>query len=113
MGDESKLAQSFERIRALVRKKRQEQQQNENNSRLEAIVREVMQRHAEEQAFNAGELQNVKVNWIIQKLCTYLFPACPLALQKPTSLVISYYRPHNKSFKTPDSNRFPQRQNLQ
>lgn len=54
VGDESKLAQSFDRIRDLVRKKRQEQQQNENNSRLEKIVREVMQRHAEEQAFNAG-----------------------------------------------------------
>lgn len=54
VGDESKLAQSFDRIRDLVRKKRQEQQQNENNTRLEKIVREVMQRHAEEQAFNAG-----------------------------------------------------------
>ncbi|XP_017775055.1 PREDICTED: sodium channel protein 60E-like [Nicrophorus vespilloides] len=55
VGDESKLAQSFERIRELVRKKRQqrmqEQHQNENNSRLEQIVREVMQRHAEEEAF--------------------------------------------------------------
>lgn len=58
MGDESKLAQSFERIRDIVRKKRQqrlqEQRQNENNSRLEQIVREVMQRHAEEEAFNKG-----------------------------------------------------------
>lgn len=38
-----------------MRKKRQEQRQNESNSRLEQIVREVMQRHAEEQAFNAGK----------------------------------------------------------
>ncbi|XP_022913809.1 sodium channel protein 60E isoform X3 [Onthophagus taurus] len=55
VGDESKLAQSFDRIRDIVRKKKlgrvQEQQQNENNSRLEQIVREVMQRHAEEEAF--------------------------------------------------------------
>lgn len=58
MGDESKLAQSFERIRDLVRKRRQqriqEQRQNENNSRLEQIVREVMQRRAEEEAFKTG-----------------------------------------------------------
>ncbi|KAJ8963979.1 hypothetical protein NQ314_005238 [Rhamnusium bicolor] len=57
VGDESKLAQSFQRIRDLVRKRRMaEQRQNENNSRLEQIVREVMQRHAEEEAFKAGEL---------------------------------------------------------
>ncbi|XP_068893811.1 sodium channel protein 60E-like isoform X4 [Tenebrio molitor] len=58
VGDESKLAQSFERIRDLVRKRRQqriqEQRQNENNSRLEQIVREVMQRRAEEEAFKTG-----------------------------------------------------------
>lgn len=59
MGDESKLAQSFQRIRDLVRKRRlQEQRQNENNSRLEQIVREVMQRHAEEEAFKAGMSAN-------------------------------------------------------
>ncbi|KAJ8963353.1 hypothetical protein NQ318_018825 [Aromia moschata] len=58
VGDESKLAQSFQRIRDLVRKRRlAEQRQNENNSRLEQIVREVMQRHAEEEALKAqGEL---------------------------------------------------------
>ncbi|KAG5893248.1 hypothetical protein JTB14_013408 [Gonioctena quinquepunctata] len=56
VGDESKLAQSFQRIRDLVRKRRMaEQDQNENNSRLEQIVREVMQRHAEEEAFRAAE----------------------------------------------------------
>ena len=59
VGDASKLAQSFERIRDLVRKRRQqriqEQKQNENNSRLEQIVREVMQRRAEEEAFKTGE----------------------------------------------------------
>ncbi|XP_063905113.1 sodium channel protein 60E isoform X3 [Zophobas morio] len=58
VGDASKLAQSFERIRDLVRKRRQqriqEQKQNENNSRLEQIVREVMQRRAEEEAFKTG-----------------------------------------------------------
>ncbi|XP_044746534.1 sodium channel protein 60E-like isoform X2 [Coccinella septempunctata] len=54
VGDESKLAQSFERIRDLVRKRReqrmQEEKQNENNTRLEKIVREVMQKKAEEDA---------------------------------------------------------------
>lgn len=58
MGVESKLAQSFQRIRDLVRKHRlREQQQNENNSKLEQIVREVMARHAEEEAMKAAELK--------------------------------------------------------
>lgn len=60
MGDESKLAQSFDRIRELVQKKKitrmQEQTQNDDNSRLEQIVREVMQRHAEEEAFARGTI---------------------------------------------------------
>lgn len=67
VGDESKLAQSFERIRDLVRKKRQEQRQNESNSRLEKIVREVMQKHAEEQAFNAGKQSLQKINTSLTK----------------------------------------------
>ncbi|KAK9729113.1 Ion transport protein [Popillia japonica] len=56
VGDESKLAQSFERIRDLVRRKRLQRvdEENTDNSRLERIVREVMQRHAEEEAFNKG-----------------------------------------------------------
>ncbi|XP_057655694.1 sodium channel protein 60E isoform X2 [Diorhabda carinulata] len=54
VGDESKLAQSFQRIRDLVRRRRLEKE-NENNSRLEQIVREVMQRHAEEEALRAAE----------------------------------------------------------
>lgn len=58
VGVESKLAQSFQRIRDLVRKHRlREQQQNENNSKLEQIVREVMARHAEEEAMKAAELK--------------------------------------------------------
>ncbi|XP_060529257.1 sodium channel protein 60E-like isoform X2 [Cylas formicarius] len=58
VGDESKLAQSFQRIRDLVRKRRlQEQYQNENNTRLEQIVREVMQKHAEEQALRTAEMK--------------------------------------------------------
>lgn len=57
VGDESKLAQSFERIRDLVRRKRLQRvdEENTDNSRLERIVREVMQRHAEEEAFNKGK----------------------------------------------------------
>lgn len=52
------MAQSFQRIRDLVRKHRlREQQQNENNSKLEQIVREVMARHAEEEAMKAAELK--------------------------------------------------------
>ncbi|KAL1502277.1 hypothetical protein ABEB36_007443 [Hypothenemus hampei] len=61
VGDVSKLAQSFQRIRDLVRKRRlQEQQLNENNSRLEQIVREVMQKHAEEEALKATEMKRNK-----------------------------------------------------
>ncbi|CAH1976063.1 unnamed protein product [Acanthoscelides obtectus] len=54
VGDESKLAQSFERIRDLIRKRKMEKE-NENNSRLEQIVREVMARHAEEEALKAEQ----------------------------------------------------------
>ncbi|ERL93537.1 hypothetical protein D910_10826 [Dendroctonus ponderosae] len=62
VGDVSKLTQSFQRIRDLVRKRRlQEQRQNENNSRLEQIVREVMQRHADEEAFKAGKFSLGKI----------------------------------------------------
>lgn len=48
MGEESKLARSFERLRSIVRKKRQgrEKTDNEQNMRLEEMVREVMTRHA-------------------------------------------------------------------
>ncbi|GLG93036.1 Sodium channel protein 60e [Gryllus bimaculatus] len=48
VGEESKLARSFERIRSIVRKKRQnrEKAENEKNMRLEEMVREVMSRHA-------------------------------------------------------------------
>ncbi|KAF7278505.1 hypothetical protein GWI33_008210 [Rhynchophorus ferrugineus] len=56
MGDESKLAQSFQRIRDLVRKRRLAEQ-SENNTRLEQIVREVMQRHAEEEAMKAADFK--------------------------------------------------------
>jgi len=48
VGEESKLARSFERLRSIVRKKRQgrEKTENEQNMRLEEMVREVMTRHA-------------------------------------------------------------------
>ncbi|XP_069701010.1 sodium channel protein 60E-like isoform X2 [Periplaneta americana] len=48
VGEESKLARSFERLRSIVRKKRQarEKTDNEQNMRLEEMVREVMSRHA-------------------------------------------------------------------
>ncbi|XP_049787947.1 sodium channel protein 60E-like [Schistocerca cancellata] len=50
IGEESKLVRSFERIRSIVRKKRQarEKTDNEQNMRLEQMVREVMTRHAAE-----------------------------------------------------------------
>lgn len=55
MGDESKLAQSFQRLRDLVKKRQLfEDKDKEKESRLEQIVREVMERHAEE-ALRVGE----------------------------------------------------------
>ncbi|XP_030766868.1 sodium channel protein 60E [Sitophilus oryzae] len=54
VGDESKLAQSFQRIRDLVRKRRLAEE-SPNDTRLERIVREVMARHAEEEAMKAAE----------------------------------------------------------
>lgn len=55
MGDESKLARSFERIRSIVRKKkfRKEDSENEKNVRLEKIVREVMTRQKRDENFAA------------------------------------------------------------
>ncbi|XP_031348271.1 sodium channel protein 60E-like isoform X2 [Photinus pyralis] len=60
VGDESNIAKSFERIQALIQQRRRkralarELRQNESNSRLEQIVREVMQRQAEEREFTKG-----------------------------------------------------------
>lgn len=53
VGEESKLAKSFDRIRSIVRKKRfrREKSENEKNIRLEQIVREVMERQGRDQNF--------------------------------------------------------------
>lgn len=58
MGEESKLARSFERLRSIVRKKRQgrEKTENEQNMRLEEMVREVMTRHAARECYNASNI---------------------------------------------------------
>ncbi|XP_025994823.1 sodium channel protein 60E isoform X2 [Solenopsis invicta] len=49
VGEESKLARSFDRIRSIVRKrKRKENPENEKNIRLEQIVREVMDKSDKE-----------------------------------------------------------------
>lgn len=59
VGDESKLTQSFQRIRDLVKKRQlMENRDMEGESRLEQIVREVMVRHAEE-ALIEGKFQLV------------------------------------------------------
>ncbi|XP_066996031.2 sodium channel protein 60E-like [Anabrus simplex] len=60
VGEESKLARSFERIRSIVRKKRQgrEKSENEQNMRLEEMVREVMTRHAADK-FASGVRETV------------------------------------------------------
>jgi hypothetical protein len=58
VGEESKLARSFERLRSIVRKKRQgrEKTENEQNMRLEEMVREVMTRHAAKECYNAANI---------------------------------------------------------
>ncbi|XP_065166604.1 sodium channel protein 60E isoform X3 [Atheta coriaria] len=96
VGDESKLAQSFDRIRELVQKKKitrmQEQTQNDDNSRLEQIVREVMQRHAEEEAFARVGLTTKA----IQQSTVVAFPrdkrSYQEAMNRPIS-IISYEPP--------------------
>lgn len=88
MGDESKLAQSFQRIRDLVRNRRlQEEKQNENNSRLEQIVREVMQRHAEEEAFKAGKFIFL---FIILIIITWYFLLNPSELLLSIQSIVTY-----------------------
>ncbi|GLV43437.1 Na channel protein 60E [Carabus blaptoides fortunei] len=61
VGDESKLARSFERIRSIVRKKkyRKENSENEKNMRLEKIVREVIHRHKKDENFAASIQETV------------------------------------------------------
>nr|AAK01090.1 putative BSC1 sodium channel protein [Blattella germanica] len=56
VGEESKLARSFERLRSIVRKKRhaKEKTENEQNMRLEEMVHEVMSRHAAEKCYTAS-----------------------------------------------------------
>ena len=69
MGEESKLARSFERIRAIVRKKRQarEKTENEQNMRLEEMVREVMSRHAVEKCYTASGVHETTISKLDQK----------------------------------------------
>lgn len=51
VGEDSKLARSFERIRSIVRKKRnanKEKNENESNTRLEQLVNEIVIKQREE-----------------------------------------------------------------
>lgn len=63
MGEESKLARSFERLRSIVRKKRQgrEKTENEQNMRLEEMVREVMTRHAADKCYDASDIRETVI----------------------------------------------------
>ena len=69
MGEESKLARSFERLRAIVRKKRQarEKTENEQNMRLEEMVREVMSRHAAEKCYTSSGVHETVIGKIDHK----------------------------------------------
>lgn len=61
VGDESKLAKSFDRIRSIVRKKKykKEDSENEKNVRLEKIVREVMTRQKRDENFASNFQETV------------------------------------------------------
>jgi hypothetical protein len=63
VGEESKLARSFERLRSIVRKKRQgrEKTENEQNMRLEEMVREVMTRHAADKCYDASDIRETVI----------------------------------------------------
>lgn len=60
MGEESRLARSFDRIRSIVRKKRnKEKKENDENSKLEKIVNEVIIRQRIQKTQYAN-MQNVQ-----------------------------------------------------
>jgi hypothetical protein len=71
VGEESKLARSFERLRSIVRKKRQgrEKTENEQNMRLEEMVREVMTRHAAEKYYNASNVHETVIGQTVDHRC--------------------------------------------
>jgi hypothetical protein len=71
VGEESKLARSFERLRSIVRKKRQarEKTENERNMRLEEMVREVMTRHAAEKYYNASAVHETVIGQTVDHKC--------------------------------------------
>jgi hypothetical protein len=71
VGEESKLVRSFERLRSIVRKKRQgrEKTENERNMRLEEMVREVMTRHAAEKYYNASAVHETVIGQTVDHRC--------------------------------------------
>lgn len=68
MGEESKLARSFERLRSIVRKRRQgrEKTEYEQNMRLEEMVREVMTRHAAEKYYPTSHVHETVIGRAIE-----------------------------------------------
>lgn len=54
MGDESRLARSFDRIRSIIRKKRKNKGEDGDGTKMEAIVNEVIRRK------RTAKLKNVK-----------------------------------------------------
>jgi len=70
VGEESKLARSFERLRSIVRKRRQgrEKTENEQNMRLEEMVREVMTRHAAEKYYPTSHVHETVIGRAIENM---------------------------------------------
>lgn len=61
MGEESRLARSFDRIRSIVRKKRnKEKKDNDTNVKLEKIVNEVIIRQRIEKKQQLVQVQHVQ-----------------------------------------------------
>ncbi|KAK5648632.1 hypothetical protein RI129_003524 [Pyrocoelia pectoralis] len=89
VGDESNLAKSFERIQTLIQQRRRkralarELRQNESNSRLEQIVREVMQRQAEEREFTKA-YQETLIGFPQDKIYNRSYQE---AMNRPISLI--------------------------
>jgi len=70
VGEESKLARSFERLRSIVRKKRQgrEKTDNEQNMRLEEMVCKLMTRHAAEKYYPTSHVRETVIGRAVENM---------------------------------------------
>jgi hypothetical protein len=71
VGEKSKLVLSFERLCSIVRKRRQgrEKTENEQNMRLEEMVREVMTQHAAEKRYSVSNIHETELEQTVDHKC--------------------------------------------